>query len=174
MRNPVASLLRNPVAVAMALAFTASLAAGSHTNSTEHDHDEEVADHTFVQLTCTGDQFELRFGCADGCSIDGCDGTRTGTSGDCAEEDHDGEPEFILVECNAGGSGTITVFEESDGSTTCLPGSEGLALEIIELDNGVCIEDKHGHDAHNVVDAASASSFAVGVVIAAAVILLHA
>jgi hypothetical protein len=137
-----------------------------------HEHDDD--EHSYVQLTCTGNQFELRFGCQDGCAT--CEDTRTGTSGDCAEEVHGAETEFVLVECNGDGSGgTIYVYEESDGSTTCSPGTNGLEIEAIELGNALCVEDEHGNQEHATIDAAASfSSFAVGVAVAAAVTLLHA
>ena len=143
-----------------------------------HEHvDEEGTAHSHVRLTCTGNQFELDLGCDHDCGE--CADALTGTSGDCAEETHDGEVEFLLVECNGNGNGTVFVFEGSEGATTCAYDDDAKEIETYNLQSGQCVEDEHGHDEHPSIDGAASlsSSFAtavMGVVAAAAVILSNA
>ena len=119
----------------------------------EHGHNEhaEHEEEAHISVSCnSGGSFSFQRGCDEGCSE--CEDELTGSTGQCYEESHDGEVEFIRVDCDGTVGGNVSVYTSMASCEAALDGDTDA------FDSGVCYEDEHGHSSHgdDDVDASAA------------------
>lgn len=110
----------------------------------EHGHDDhsEEEEDAHISVSCNSDgSFSFQRGCDEGCSD--CEDELTGSTGQCYEESHDGEVEFIRVECDGTVGGNVSVF-----TSLALCEAADASGDTEQFESGLCYEDEHGHSSH--------------------------